>query len=195
MYSDDFKRFFRVRRNTFEHFCNVLHGTGEFHVQEAGRPAIDLEKQALVVLWYLGSLDTMIQIADRFGITEFSVIEIRRRMTRALCKIKTAYIRWPTGHMRQENIVNFKFPNTVGALDGTHIRIQAPRDNSAAYYNRKGFHSIVLQAACQYDMQFPDCYVGWPGSVHDARVLRNLWEKRLHWCGNAHVIACLPEGS
>ena len=89
------------------------------------------------------------------------------------------------------NIVNFKFPNTVGALDGTHIRIQAPRDNPGAYYNRKGYHSIVLQGVCQHDMQFTDCYAGWPGSVHDARVLRNsdLWEKGLEWCGNAHVIA------
>ena len=93
-----------MRRNTFEHFCNVLHGTGEVHTQEGGRPAMKLEKQSLVFLWYLGSLDTLIQIADRFGITEFSVIEIRRRMTRAL----------NTGKMREENIVNFKFPNTVG---------------------------------------------------------------------------------
>lgn len=188
---DDFKRFFRMGQDTFEHFCIVLHGTDEFQTQAGGRPAISLQKQTLVFLWYLGSLDTLIQIADRFGITEFSVIEIRRRMVRALGKLKSVYIRWPTGDIRQENIHRFEFPNTVGALDGTQIKIQAPRDNPTAYYNRKGFHSIVLQAVRQYDMRFTDCYVGWPGSVHDARVLRNsdLWEKGLECCGNAHILA------
>ena len=30
-----------------------------------------------------------------------------------------------------------------------------------------------LQAVCSHDLKFIDCYAGWPGSVHDARILRN----------------------
>ena len=30
-----------------------------------------------------------------------------------------------------------------------------------------------LQAVCTNDLKFIDCYAGWPGSVHDARVLKN----------------------
>jgi hypothetical protein len=34
----------------------------------------------------------------------------------------------------------------IGAIDGSHITIKSPKNNSAAYINRKGQHSIVLQA-------------------------------------------------
>lgn len=40
------------------------------------------------------------------------------------------------------------------------------------YVNRKGFHSILLQAVCDHEMFIIDAYVGWPGSGHDARVFR-----------------------
>lgn len=60
----------------------------------------------------------------------------------------------------------------LGAIDGSHIPIKAPRENQEVYINRKGFHSIVLQAVCNHEMVFTDCFVGWPGSTHDARVLR-----------------------
>jgi len=40
------------------------------------------------------------------------------------------------------------FPKVIGALDGTHINIPAPKDNPEAYVNRKGHHSIQLQVLC-----------------------------------------------
>ena len=188
---DDFKRFFRMGRGTVEQLCGQLHNTGNFDVQVGGRPAIPVMKQTLVFLWYMGSQDTLIQIADRFGITEFSVLEIRKRVSRSLIRLKEAFIRWPTGQARQETIQQFSFPTTLGALDGTHIRIQAPAENPETYINRKGFHSIVLQAVCKHDMVFTNCYAGWPGSVHDARVLRNsdLWDNGLQLCNGAHIVA------
>lgn len=35
-------------------------------------------------------------------------------------------------------------PNTIGCIDGCHIRIHAPRDKRSDYTNRKMFQSIVL---------------------------------------------------
>lgn len=64
------------------------------------------------------------------------------------------------------------FAGVIGSIDGSHIPIKAPKENSGAYLNRKGFHSIVLQGICSHDMKFIDCEVGQAGAVHDACVLR-----------------------
>ena len=49
-----------------------------------------------------------------------------------------------------------------------------PRDSTTSItFNRKGFHSMQLQVVCDNEMKFTDVYCGWPGAVHDARILRN----------------------
>lgn len=60
----------------------------------------------------------------------------------------------------------------VGAIDGSHIPIVAPKNNHASYVNRKGYHSILLQAVCDDKKMFIDCYAGEAGSVHDACLFR-----------------------
>ena len=54
--------------------------------------------------------------------------------------------------------------------DGSHIPTAAPELNHTDYYNRKGWHSMILQGVVDHDYLFRDICVGWPGSVHDARV-------------------------
>ena len=56
---------------------------------------------------------------------------------------------------------------------GTHVPILAPTENHADYVNRKGYHSVVMQAVVDSKYLFRDIVIGWPGSVHDARVLSN----------------------
>ncbi len=83
------------------------------------------------------------------------------------------------------------FPNVLGVIDGTHIRIVAPREHPQVYVNRKKFHSIILQGICAHNLQFLHVVAGWPGSVHDARILRNsdVWNICPLWCGpNNHLL-------
>ena len=58
----------------------------------------------------------------------------------------------------------------AGAIDGSHIPVSAPIGNHTDYYNRKDWYSIVIQAVVDHNYIFHDIYIGWPGSVHDARV-------------------------
>lgn len=96
-----------------------------------------------------------------------------------MCKKIKRYIFWPQGNAAYENVEHFNklrgnasFPNVFGCVDGSHIPIPGPlKDNS--YYNRKGFHSILLQGICNAKKEFIDVYCGWPGSTHDARVWKN----------------------
>ncbi|XP_052223937.1 putative nuclease HARBI1 [Dreissena polymorpha] len=64
------------------------------------------------------------------------------------------------------------FPQVVGVVDGTHIRIQAPSANEDDYVNRKGFHSLNVQMICDATFWFVDVVAKWPGSVHDSRIFR-----------------------
>ena len=54
-----------------------------------------------------------------------------------------------------------------------HVPITPPAMKHTDYYNRKGWYSMLVQAVVDHDYLFRDLCVGWPGSVHDARVLAN----------------------
>ena len=61
----------------------------------------------------------------------------------------------------------------AGAIDSTHIPILAPEESHTDYINGKGYNSIIMQAVVDCNHRFRDVVIGWPGSVHDARVLFN----------------------
>ena len=67
----------------------------------------------------------------------------------------------------------YGFPQCAGAVDGTHIPTVSPIECPGDYYNRKGWHLIILQGCVDNKGRFIDIYVGWPGRVHDARVFAN----------------------
>lgn len=65
------------------------------------------------------------------------------------------------------------FPNCVGAVDGTHIPTACRKLQSAQYYNRKSFHSVVMQAVAEADGIFSSILVGHSGVSHDVHVFRS----------------------
>jgi nuclease HARBI1 len=79
-------------------------------------------------------------------------------------------------------------------VDGCHIPIPAPKEDSVYYINRKGFYSVLLQGICDHETKFIDCYIGEVGSVHDATMLRRsdfyhkLVNNELGLSNNEHVL-------
>ncbi|TDG99393.1 hypothetical protein EPR50_G00193880 [Perca flavescens] len=65
------------------------------------------------------------------------------------------------------------FHNVVGAIDGSHIRIKPLQRHRLDYLNYKGFYSVNMQAICDSNGRFLDIFVGYPGSVHDTRIMKN----------------------
>lgn len=64
-----------------------------------------------------------------------------------------------------------RFPNVVGLIDCTHIRIANPGgDDAARFLNRKGYHSINTQVICDAKPCITNIVVRWPGSTHDSRI-------------------------
>ena len=60
-----------------------------------------------------------------------------------------------------------------GALDGVAIKIRAPVKNATAYYCRKGFHSLNVQAVCDSNRRVLWVSVVCSGSTHDCTAFHN----------------------
>ena len=60
-----------------------------------------------------------------------------------------------------------------GCVDGTRIPISCPNENNQDYFCYKQFHSLSVQAMCDYKGTFMDVDCRWPGSVYDAKVFAN----------------------
>ncbi|XP_044168370.1 protein ALP1-like [Acropora millepora] len=63
------------------------------------------------------------------------------------------------------------FPNCIGAIDGKHVMMECPKNGGSAFYNYKGFHSIVLLAVCDAKYCFTLLDIGGVGSANDASIL------------------------
>ena len=137
-------------------------------------------------------------VAEKFGVGRATAFRALRRVIYALYCVAPLFIRWPRDQYAVNVMEHFEescgFPNIIGAIDGTHIKIRAPVEDANSYINRKGFHSINLQVACTSCGLFTHCYAGQVGSVHDSRVFRNSPVARFletpdqYFPNNSHLI-------
>lgn len=111
-------------------------------------------------------------VAERFGVSKSTCWNVLYRTCDLLYKVQNVYkvIHWPDRERQQEISNAFSrhgFPGIIGCIDGSHIRINAPKNYPNSYVNRKNFHSLLLQAVCDHKMLFTDIYAGEAGSIHD----------------------------
>lgn len=173
---EEFKENFRMSRETFTYLCSALKPRLQRHY--IVRRPLSVEHRLAITLWRLGTNIEYRSIGHLFGVGLSSVFVSVREVCEAIVDILLPrYIKVPSGDSLRDVVDGFDckwgFPQCVGAIDGTHIPIISPTENALDYFNRKGHHSVVMQALVSCDYTFMDIYVGWPGSVHDARVLTN----------------------
>ena len=118
--------------------------------------SVSAEMQVLVTLRFLASGSFLQVIGDTFlAFDKSTVSRVVCRVTQALAAKLGDFIRFPSTRAERDEIKQglFRvggFPCAIGCIDGTHVRITAPHENEPDYVNRKGYHSINVQAICDH---------------------------------------------
>ena len=110
------------------------------------------------------------------GVSKSTAIQCCHEFVHELNSLQGDFIKPPITRQDSEKIEGFsqisKIQNVVAAIDGTHIPMKAPLNNHEDYFNRKHFYSYVMQAVVDSHGLYLSVSTGYPGSLHDARVLR-----------------------
>lgn len=176
---DLFSRF-RFRRAELRRITDLLAVDLQHDTDRNG--ALSPSLQVCVALRYFATGSFQNLVGDSVQVHKSTVCRTVRAVAVSLCKHIDTYVRFPTAP-EQQNLVrqNFfqiaGFPDVLGCVDGTHIRIKTPSDHEPEYVNRKGYHSINAQIVCDADLCITNCVIKWPGSRHDSYILR---QSRLH---------------
>ncbi|XP_050338341.1 LOW QUALITY PROTEIN: uncharacterized protein LOC126764735 [Bactrocera neohumeralis] len=144
---------------------------------KSGKAKIPAKTMMYMYVWYLSNTITYRQLAVLFGVTKSTAWAVVRRVVAWVFSIGHEFIKWPTGDALEETTRKFlqrkQIPGVIGAIDCTHLTINAPiKDKHTIYFDRKRNYSVVLQSIVDADKKFIDIYCGEPGSYHDSGVLK-----------------------
>ena len=85
----------------------------------------------LLTLRYYATGTYQAVIGDLGGIHKSTMCRIIKRVTTAIASLRQRYIEFPRTYQSQQEVkANFyniaRFPRVIGAIDGTHVKIQSP---------------------------------------------------------------------
>ncbi len=158
-YNDNrFMETFRMKRATFNLIVDALRPRLEKQ-DTVMRRAIPVGKRVAITIWRLARNSDLVATSKQFSVGKSTVLLIFRETCEAIVDILLPqYIRRPSG-TRLHAIINgfrrkYGMEQCAGAIDGTHIPILAPDKDHAEYYNRKQFHSMILQGVCDHQYRY-----------------------------------------
>ncbi|XP_066015457.1 uncharacterized protein, partial [Pocillopora verrucosa] len=172
-----FQQQLRVNRNTFETILHIL-GQRLERRNTWFRDCIPPAKVLALGLYRLAHGNSYSTIGPAFNVGKSTVIEAVQDVVKGLYELCDEYIKFPeTIAEVSSSIATFgdltNLPNVVGAIDGSHIRIKAPKDSAPDYFSRYQQHDFIIQAIVDGKKVFMDFACGYPGSMHDACVWRH----------------------
>ena len=110
------------------------------------------------------------------GLSKSTAVYCCHGFVREICRVQKRFIKFPTTQAEvhakiEEFSKKSAIPNVVGANDGTNIAMKAPMLNHEEYFNRKHYYSIIAQGIVDAKGVLLSVSTGFPGSLHDTRVL------------------------
>ncbi|KAJ1126995.1 hypothetical protein NDU88_005401 [Pleurodeles waltl] len=166
---------YRFDRATIQELCTQLEPDLISPIRHPTGIPPDVQVLSVLHLLASGSFQTTVAMASGMSQPMFS--NVLSRVLPALLKHVRSYIVFP----QVEDLATVKgdfyalghIPNFIGAIDGTHVALVPPRRSEQVYRNWKSYHSMNVQMVCLEDQYISQVNAMFPGSVHDAYILRN----------------------
>ncbi|GFQ68092.1 putative nuclease HARBI1 [Trichonephila clavata] len=114
-------------------------------------------------------------LAFQYRVSHSWISVILREVVEAIIK-RMFHVVLPTPTMgqfqkiAQQYSTKWNFPNCIGAIDGKHVRIKAPKNSGSLFYNYKDYHAMVMLAVVDTDCKFTAVDVGSYGREGDAGI-------------------------
>ncbi|XP_061166258.1 putative nuclease HARBI1 [Saccostrea echinata] len=172
MDDEEIRKRYRFRKENIGRLVTLLepslrHSTNRSH-------SLSTELQILIALRFYASGSFLQVLGDTTGVDKSTVSRIVLKVSQSLVSLAPRFIKWPADEeltsIKSEFLKLAGFPVVIGCIDGTHARIQGPSENEPAFVNRKGYHSINVQAICDNAGKFTNIVARWPGSTHDSHI-------------------------
>lgn len=114
---------------------------------------------------FLATGESFRSLAFQFRICHSWISKIIRQVAESIVtRMLTLVMPQPTEEMFKTISRKYRslwdFPNCVGAIDGKHIRIKAPKNSGSTFFNYKEFYSVVMLAIVDADNKFVAVDIG-----------------------------------
>ncbi|KAB5579381.1 hypothetical protein PHYPO_G00194410 [Pangasianodon hypophthalmus] len=176
MDDDTFFHPFRVTKRQFDFLLLVLQQQGLKRQKARGQPTVPVRMKVLMFLWYMANQNGFRDISDKFDVSESTAHKSVLEVLGIFSTLGPSFISWPNAGRKKASSAAFHklcgLDRIIGAIDGCHIKINRPNIRGGDYMNRQSFYSVLLQGIVDEKGRFIDIFVGPPGKVDDARMLR-----------------------
>ena len=167
---------FRLPRPVLLDLCNTLEPALRSRTRRSN--PVPPHVQVLSALGFLATGTFQRELGDRVGISQPSINRSLHRVVNGIVQLVPEYIRFPYSEMEQIPVKRAFYaiaglPNTIGALDCTHVHIKAPSPDPFPYLNRKRYHSINVQIICDAQYHLLNVVSRFPGGAHDSYIFSN----------------------
>ncbi|XP_011345751.1 protein ALP1-like [Ooceraea biroi] len=165
-----------MTRLTVKQFEELLNLSKSMLEKNSRREFLDPKFRLAFTVCFLASGDSFSSMVRYWRIGKSTSYKVVIETCNAIWQCLRGIYLKPPSQEEWENIEKgfynrWDFPNCVGALDGKHIRVQCPPNSDSAYYNYKGYYSMVLVATCDANYVFTFIDIGDYGSLSDTSIL------------------------
>ncbi|XP_067203329.1 uncharacterized protein [Linepithema humile] len=175
----DQEQFFKYTRCSPSQFNELLQLVGPKLQKDIRRNPFTLSPahRLTLTLHYLAEGCSMQEIARNFRIGKTTAHVIIKETCQILWNVlQPSVLKRPEAddwkNIAQEFYRRWNMPNCIGAIDGKHINVIAPKNTGTEFFNYKKSFSIVLMAICDAYYRFIFVDIGAAGSNHDSIIFK-----------------------